>query len=116
MGVGVTTKQKQTEGQSELLDKIDLMGLWDWSSKDQTGTWDLILEYTSIFAMYNIDLGKTSLVKHNIKLVDNTPFKECYRHIPPSMYQEVHDHFKEMLEIGAIWPSNSPWVSSVILV
>ena len=32
------------------------------------------------------------------------------------MYQEVHDHLKEMLEIGVIWQSHSPWASLVVLV
>ena len=45
-----------------------------------------------------------------------TPFKEYYRHIPPGMYNEVKNHIKEMLDVGAIQPSNSPWASVVVLV
>ena len=41
--------------------------------------WDLITEYADIFAMSEMDLGKTSLVKHSIGLTDNTPFKEHYQ-------------------------------------
>ena len=52
--------------------------------------------------MSNMDLGKISLVKHSIRLTDNTPFKEHYWQIPPSMYEEVREHLKEMLEICAI--------------
>ena len=64
--------------------------------------WDLIQEYASLFAMHDMDLVKMFLVKHTIRLMDDTLFKEHYRHLPPGMYQEVHDHLKEMLEIGAI--------------
>ena len=32
------------------------------------------------------------------------------------MYEEVLEHLKEMIEIGAIWPFHSPWASLVILV
>ena len=32
------------------------------------------------------------------------------------MHEEVREHLKEMLEIGVIWPSHSPWASLVILV
>ena len=56
------------------------------------------------------------IVKHSIRLTDNTPFKEHYWWIPPSMYEEVREHLKEILEIGAIWPSHSPWASLVIQV
>ena len=56
------------------------------------------------------------MVKHSINLTDPTPFKECYRCIPPGMYEEVKAHIQEMLDIGAIHPSNSPWASVVVLV
>ena len=52
-GQGKTTREMKNEGQKELI----------------TG-------YTSIFAMSDMDIGKTSLIMHSIKLTDNTPFKE----------------------------------------
>ena len=45
-----------------------------------------------------------------------TPFKECYRCISPRMYHEVKNNIKEMLDVGAIQPSNSPWANAVVLV
>ena len=75
-----------------------------------------ISEYASIFTMSNIDMGKTSIVKHSIRLMDNTPFKEHYQWISPSMYEEVQGHLKVMLEIGAIQLFHSPGASPVILV
>ena len=32
------------------------------------------------------------------------------------MYEEAREHLKEMLEIGAMQPSHSPWPSLVVLV
>ena len=61
-------------------------------------------------------MGRTSLVKHHIKLTDPVPFKEAYRRIPPQMYYEVEAHIQEMLDLGAIRPSNSPWASAIVLV
>ena len=71
------------------MEKIDLTGLWDWSLDDQKEALEVIMEYASIFAMHDMDLGKTSLVKHSIGLMDNTPFKEHCQCIPLSMYEEV---------------------------
>ena len=68
-----------------------------------------------LFALTDMDLGRTDKVKHSIKLDDYTPFKERYRHIPPHQYEEVK-HLKEILEIGAISESKSPWASAVVLV
>ena len=73
-----------------------------------------MVEYASIFARSDMDLGKTSLVKHSTRLMDNTPFQECYWQMPPSMYKEVWEHLKEMLEMGIIWLPSSLWASQVI--
>ena len=48
--------------------------------------------------------------------MNDTPFKERYQRIPPHQYEEVKKHLKEMIEIGAIQKSASPWDSVVVLV
>ena len=74
------------------------------------------MEYQHLFAMNLSELGKTSLVQHHIKLDDLTLFKECYQRIPPHQYEKVKKHLQEMIEIGAICKSTSPWASPIILV
>ena len=32
------------------------------------------------------------------------------------MYDEINSHIQEMLDLGAIRPSNSPWASAIVLV
>ena len=48
--------------------------------------------------------------------MDDTPFKEQFRWIPPLLVEEVWNHLQEMLESGAIWPSQSAWHNMVVLV
>ena len=79
-------------------------------AKDVVGNWSII------FSTGPTDLGRTDLVEHEIKLTDDTPFKEPYRHIPPGLYEEVRQHLKEMIEAGAIQPSKNPFSSNVVLV
>ena len=100
----------------DILQKLTLL---EWRSGNlqlQQDTWDLIHEFACIFSQNDLDLGKTSIVKHSIKVNDPVPFKVWYRCIPPGMYDEVKVHIQEMLDAGAIRPSNSPWASAVILV
>ena len=73
-------------------------------------------EYSDVFTLNPLELGRTSLVKHTIKVVDPKPFKERYQRIPPHQYEEVHKHLKEMEAVGAICRSNSPWANPVVLV
>ena len=62
------------------------------------------------------DLGCAKLVEHEIHLENDRPFKEPYRRIPPALIQEVREHLNEMMEIGAIHPSKSPFSSNVVIV
>ena len=79
-----------------LMSKLDLEGIKSWSPEEQKEMKDLIIEYGSLFALKDLDLGKTDKVKHSINLIDNTPFKERYRRIPPHQYEEVKQHLKEI--------------------
>ena len=72
-----TVKKGAIESPKELLDKIDLAGLGEQNQNEHKEAQELITEYASIFAMSNMDLGKTSLVNHSIMLTDHTLFKEC---------------------------------------
>ena len=76
----------------------------------------LIEEYHHLFALNDLELGKTDMVKHSIKLNDYTPFKERYCRNSPHQYDEVRKHLQEMFDIGAIQKSCSPWASMVVLV
>ena len=45
------------------------------------------------------------LVKQDINLSDDIPFKEPFHRISPTLFEEVREHISEMLEKYAIWPS-----------
>ena len=77
---------------------------------------ECIIKHNRVFAVDDLELGKTDLVRHEIKLDNYVPFKERYRWIPPHQYEEVRKHLNEMLEIGAIRKSYSLWASAVVLV
>ena len=76
----------------------------------------LLVSYSDIFSKDDLDLGTTNLTKYDIKLTDYTPFKAKYRRIPPHLYEEVRAHLKEMIDLGAIKKSQSPWSSPIVLV
>ena len=101
---------------SWILDLIDLSGLENWPEKLQHEAKEMLKRNAKVFSKDDMDMGRTNLVKHHIKLTDPVPFKEAYRRIPPQMYDEVKSHLQEMLDLGAIRPSNSPWASAIVLV
>ena len=56
--------------------------------------------YTMTSFSWNLEIAFYWLAKHDIRVVDDEPFKERFQRKP--MVDEVHAHMKEMLEAGTI--------------
>ena len=109
-----TKKPEATpERLNELFSKLDLSGIKEWPEDLQQKVHNLMVEYQHLFALNDLELGKTSKVKHEIKLDNPVPFKDRYRRIPPHEFEEVRKHLQDMLKVGAIRKSVSPWASPV---
>ena len=85
--------QLTKEQLEKLFDKLDK----NWSNEDQKEVWKLIKDFGFLFALNDLDFGKTSIVKHTINLTDYTPSKERYCRILPHQFEEVRKHLQEML-------------------
>ena len=92
---------------------------------DQLAEWTLelarkferqLMEYHDIFSLDKNEMGCMDAAKHIIELLDEEPFKERFQQIAPPLLDEVREHLQEMLDGGAIWPSQSAWCNAVVLV
>ena len=108
--------EEKNERILKILEELDLTGIESWTEQQESVVKELLEEYQHLFALNLKELGRTSLVQHEIKLSDDKPFKERYRRIPPHQYEEVQKHLQEMLAVGAIWKSTGPLASPVVLV
>ena len=95
----LTTEQRQ----EKLFKKLEMSGL---------GSWQIPLHYS----LEPCELGCTHSTKHVIKVTDDAPFKEWFRWIALPLVEEVCVHLWEMLDSGAIGPSQSAWCNTVVLV
>ena len=111
-----TPKLMIRQRHGKLFDELDLSGLDSWAPELADKAHQLLAEYHDVFSLDPMELGCTHSTEHTIKVTDDTPFKECFRRIPPPMVEEVRNHLKEMLESGAIRPSQSAWCNAVVLV
>ena len=102
--------------QEKLLEKLNLDGLAHWSPENVAVVRKLVPAYHDVFALESNELGCTSAIEHEIHIENSEPFMEWFRHIPQPLLEEVCASLRDMLEAGAIHPSQSPWCNVVVLV
>ena len=110
-------RQSHEERLKQVFEMLDLSHLDSWPEAERKKAKDLMAEYADIFALHDLELGQTKGANHKIELEDPTqpPFKERYRHIPKHHMDEVRNMIEEMLRIGVIKESKSPWCNAVVL-
>ncbi|ROT65408.1 hypothetical protein C7M84_016621 [Penaeus vannamei] len=76
----------------------------------------LLNQYADVFSQGDMDLGRTSMVKHHIYTRDTPPIKQPHRRVPPAKREEMQCAVQEMAKAGIIERSNRNWCSPVVLV
>ena len=102
--------------QEKLLEKLNLDRLANWSPMNAVVARELVLAYHDIFTLESNELGCTSAIEHEIHIKNSEPFKGWFWCIPPPLLEEVCTSLRDMLEAGAIHPSQSLWCNVVVLV
>ena len=109
--VVVTDKPSRSEDSEEMLFNLD--NILDLTQHQNVA--EFLKSWKSVFAQHDNDVGYTSAVCHEIKLLDEQPFKQRYRRIPPAMIEEVRLHLQQLFDAGIIRPSHSPYNSNIVL-
>ena len=92
---------------------VDFLGL---SPDEIVLAKSLLTKYQHLFSKCDSDLGCTNLITHEIPLLDEVPVRQPYRRIPPSQYEAVRTHIKQLLDSQVIRESCSPYSSPIVLV
>ena len=89
-----------------------------WSPQIALKAKCLLMEFHHVFSLEPNEMGCTDTAEHTIELLtgEDEPFKERFRRIAPHKVEEVRQHIQDMLDGGAIHPSQSPWCNAVVLV
>ena len=114
----LTTKQRQ-ELLMKVLEENDSLGkLDDWKKAMTLKAKHLLMEFHHIFSLERNKIGCTDATEHIIELLpeQDEPFKERFRRIELHEVEDIWQHIQEMLDGGAIWPSQSPWCNAIVLV
>ena len=114
----LTTEQHQ-ELLMKVLEENGSLGKLDgWKKETALKAKQLLMEFHHVFSLERNEIGCTDATEHVIELLpeQDKPFKERFRRIAPHEVKEVRQHIQEMLDGGAIQPSQSPWCNAVVLV
>ena len=98
-----------------------LLDLFDRSSKnlsaEQRGKLKhFLIHHQCAFSRSDDDVGRTSLVKHQIDVGESKPVRVQPRRIPMHRRDEVNQLVENMKSAGVIEESQSPWRSPIVLV
>ena len=73
-------------------------------------------DYRDDFSRHDLDLGHTDVKRHRMDMRSKTLWNARPGRVPHSLYDEVKQHLRQMMDLGVIRPSNSPYSSNVVLV
>ena len=73
----------------------------------------LIENYADVFSDVP---GRTSRIEHRINLINEEPVCLKPYSLPYALWQELKDETKEMLDMGVIRKSSSPYASLMVIV
>ena len=76
----------------------------------------LLTKHSSLFAKNDDDLGRTTLVTHDIDTGEAAPIRQPPRHVPFALQRKLETEVKRMLDAKVIEPGSSPWASPVVLI
>lgn len=76
---------------------------------------NILHEFADVFFKSEFDLGCTDLAVHEIDTGDARPIKQVLRRQPFCHVETIDKQVDEMLRGGIIEPSQSPWVSNVVI-
>jgi len=72
--------------------------------------------HKDVFSQNELDLGRTSLIKHRIDTGNARPVRQGLRRHPQVHLDLIDQEVKKMEKSEVIEPSCSPWASNVVVV
>ena len=76
----------------------------------------LLDQYSDVIAALNLDLGRTSVIRHKIDTGDARPIKQPPYRVSQTQKAEIEKQIETMLSQDVIQVSTSPWSFPVVLV
>ena len=102
----------EDEGENESLCGVKLGGGFVPNADEQARMDAVLLQYAGVLTSVP---GRTTLAELSVRTGDHQPVRSPFYQIPPRWKDEVKLQIDQLLSLGIIRPSTSPWSSSIVL-
>ena len=85
------------------------------SIQEEQRLYNVLRSFRDVFATTGEPLGRTSVVKHEVKTTGSS-IRQPLRRLPVALKDTVKEEVTKMLNQGVIRHSNSPWSSPLVMV
>ena len=83
------------------------------TKSQEENVWQVLEAYDSVFTDV---LGKSNVIQHQITLTDSTPTRSKPYSLPYAIRENLKTEIQEMLDLGIIRTSASPYASPIVIV
>ena len=93
----------------------EVQKLWGKTARDSLN--DILTEFDDLFMKHKADIGRCTIAKHPVELEPGaTPHREGARRMSPDKAERANQEVRNLLALGMIQPSLSPWASGIVMV
>ena len=93
----------------------EVRGLWGSTASDTLSK--LLNEFDDLFMKFKADIGKCKIAKHPVEVEPGAvPHREGARRMSPDKAERANQEVRDLLALGMIQPSLSPWASGIVMV
>nr|XP_061825306.1 uncharacterized protein LOC133612154 [Nerophis lumbriciformis] len=85
------------------------------NKEEQLQLAQLLCTYSNVFSTGSTDLGRTTLVQHDIVTLPGVPVKQPPRRMASEKQQDADQQIQQSLEAGLARHSNSSWASPIVM-
>ena len=93
----------------------EVSGLWGSAASETLSK--LLKEFDDLFMKYKADIGKCKIAKHPVELEPGAiPHREGARRMSHDKAERANQEVRDLLALGMIQPSLSPWANGIVMV
>ena len=88
-----------------------------WGPKASASLENILTEFDDLFMKHKADIGRYTIAKHPVELEPGAvPHREGARRMSPEKAERANQEVRNLLALGKIQPSLSPWASGIVMV